>query len=341
MIEKTLGQLRRALFALLFVVFAGTIGFYFLGSDWTLLDSFYMTVISMTTTGFKEVRPLSDLGKMFTIFIIILGVGTIAYAGGRGVQLLIETQLFGRRRMNKKVQELKNHYIVCGFGRMGKYICEELRRSKVPFVVVEQEEPKIDVLKELDYLYVQGNATVDETLLRAGIDSARGLVAVLTNDAENVFASLSAKVLNPKVFVVARAVQEETESKLKKAGADRVVKPYEIGGTRMANLLLRPGVVEFIDVVALGKSFDLTLEEVMVSPNSALIGKTLAESPLRKDLNIMIVAIFRKDGQFTYNPKSSATIQTGDRLIAIGEAVNLPKLNQLCLGEVKTVGKDA
>jgi voltage-gated potassium channel len=341
MIEKTLGQLRRALLALLFVVFAGTVGFYLLGNDWTLLDSFYMTVISITTTGFKEVRPLSDVGKIFTIIIIILGVGTIAYTGGRGVQLLIETQIFGRRRMNKKVQELRNHYIVCGFGRMGKYICEELRRSKVPFVVVEQEEAKIDILKEMGYLYVQGNATVDETLLRAGIDSARGLVAVLTNDAENVFASLSAKVLNPKVFVVARAVQEETESKLKKAGADRVVKPYEIGGTRMANLLLRPGVVEFIDVVALGKSFDLTLEEVMVSPNSMLIGKTLAESPLRKDLNIMIVAIFRKDGQFTYNPKSSAIIQTGDRLIAIGEAVNLPKLNQLCLGEIKTVGQSA
>lgn len=341
MIEKTLHQLRRALLVLLLVVLIGTIGFYFLGEDWTLLDSLYMTVISITTTGFKEVRPLSEVGKLFTIVVIIMGVGAIAYSGGRGVQLLIETQLFGRRRMNKKVQELKNHYIVCGFGRMGRYICEELKHSKVPFVVIEQEEAKVEVLKEMDYLYVQGNATIDETLVRAGIEKARGLVAVLANDAENVFASLSAKVLNPKVFVVARAVEEETESKLKKAGADRVVKPYEIGGTRMANLLLRPGVVEFIDVVALGKNIDLTLEEVIVSPHSTLIGKTLAESPLRKEMNIMIVAIFRKDGKFAYNPKSSETIQAGDRLIAIGEASNLPRLNQLCLGEIETVGQSA
>jgi voltage-gated potassium channel len=338
MIEKTLHQLRRALLALLLVILIGTIGFYFLGNNWTVLDALYMTIISITTTGFKEVRPLSDFGKIFTIIIIIMGVGTIAYSGGRGVQLLIETQIFGRRRMNKKVGELKNHYIVCGYGRMGKYICEELKQSRVPFVVIEQEEAKVETLKEMGYLYIQGNATIDETLVRAGIERARGLVAVLTNDAENVFASLSAKVLNPKVFVVARAVQEETESKLKKAGADRVVKPYEIGGTRMANLLLRPGVVEFIDVVALGKNFDLTLEELIVKSHSILIGKTLAESPVRQDLNIMIIAIFRKDGQFIYNPKSSTTIQAEDRLIAIGEAVNLPKLNQLCLGEAEVIG---
>lgn len=335
MIEKTFHQLRIALLLLFLVILIGTIGFYFLGNDWTILDALYMTVISITTTGFKEVRPLSEIGKIFTIVIIILGVGTIAYSGGRGVQLLIETQLFGRRRMNKKVGELKNHYIVCGFGRMGKYICEELKQSKVPFVVIEQEEAKIETLKELDYLFIQGNATIDETLVKAGIERAKGLVAVLTNDAENVFASLSAKVLNPKVFVVARAVQEETESKLKKAGANRVVKPYEIGGTRMANLLLRPGVVEFIDVVALGKGFDLTLEEIAVNSKSTLIGKTLAESPVRKDLNIIIVAIFRKDGKFIYNPQSSATIQDGDRLIAIGEASKLPRLNQLCLGEIE------
>jgi len=337
MVEKTLHQLRIALFILFLIIFIGTIGFYLLGDDWTLLDALYMTIISMTTTGFKEVGPLSKVGKIFTIFIIIAGVGTIAYSGGRGVQLLLETQLFGRRRMFKKLEELKNHYIVCGFGRMGRYICEELKRSNVPFVVVEQDEPKIDALREVNYLYVQGDATIDETLIKAGIERAKGLVAVLASDAENVFTSLSAKVLNQKVFVVARAVEEETESKLLKAGANRVVKPYEIGGTRMANLLLRPGVVEFIDVVALGKNFDLSLEEIMVSSKSSLVGKTLAESPIRQELNVMIVAIYRKNGKFIYNPKSSATIQADDRLIAIGEAQSLPKLNQLCMMEPEKV----
>jgi voltage-gated potassium channel len=337
MVEKTLHQLRIAVLILFMIIFIGTIGFYVLGKDWTILDALYMTVISITTTGFKEVRPLSDIGKIFTIFIIIIGVGTIAYSGGRGVQLLLETQLFGRRRMDKKLEELKDHYIVCGFGRMGRYICEELKRFHVAFVVVEQEDAKVDALRQMNYLHVQGDATIDETLMKAGIERAKGLVVVLTSDAENVFTSLSAKVLNPKVFVVARAVEEETESKLLRAGANRVVKPYEIGGTRMANLLLRPGVVEFIDVVALGKDYDLSLEEVSVSPKSSLVGKTLAQSPIRQELNVMIVAIYRANDEFIYNPKSSATIQAGDRLIAIGEAEGLPKLNQLCMMEPEKV----
>lgn len=234
--------------------------------------------------------------------------------------------------MSKKVEELESHNIVCGYGRMGRYICEELAASKAPFLVIENNLSKIDRLIELGYVFVNGNSTSDEILLKAGVKKAKGLVAVLSNDAENVFATLSAKVLNPKIFVVARAVEEETESKLKKAGADRVVKPYEIGGLRMAALLLRPGVTEFIDIVAREKNIDLNIEEVTINGKAVLTGKTLAESPLRKELNIIIVSIQKAGGKFIYNPTSSTKLEEGDKLIALGEESNLKKLQLLCTG---------
>ncbi len=329
MYSKTLKQLKISLLLLLLIIIIGTIG-YILIEKWDILDSLYMTVISISTTGFKEVHPLSDAGKLFTIIIIVMGITTIAYTGGRAVQIIFETQIFRRRRMSKKLEELKNHYIVCGYGRMGRYICEDLAMAKVQFVIIENNPAKIEKLIELGYIYVNGDSTTDATLIEAGIKNAKGLVAVLANDAENVFATLSARVLNPNIFIVARAVEEETESKLKKAGADRVVKPYEIGGTRMAALLLRPGVTEFIDIVARDKNVDLSIEEVTLLENAFLAGKTLAESPIRKELNIIIVSIQKSNGNFIYNPVSSTKLNVNDKLIALGEETNLKKLQALC-----------
>jgi voltage-gated potassium channel len=328
--ERLIDQLKIALLILIFITLTGTAG-YILIERWDILDAFYMTIITITTTGFREVKPLSTVGKIFTVALIIFGVGTIAYTAGRAVQLIIETQVFKRRRMSKKLEELKDHYIVCGFGRMGKHIAEELKSAGAQFVIVEKEPSEIEHIIELGYLFVNGDATSDEILLKAGVRRAKGLAAVLPTDAENVFTTLSAKVLNPNIFVVARAVEEETESKLIKAGADRVIKPYEIEGTRMAQMLLRPGVVDFMDIVAREKEFDLNLEEIRVCPGSPLVNKTLAESPIRSELNIIIVAIFRESDEFIYNPGSSTEIKPGDRLIAIGEARNLARLNKLCL----------
>ncbi len=329
MFRRTLRQLQLGLALLLFTIVIGTFGFMLI-EKWNFIDSIYMTIITISTTGFKEVEPLSETGRLFTIFLIILGVGTIAYTGGRAVQFVFETQLFRRRRMSKKLEELENHYIVCGYGRMGRYICEELQSAKVNFIVIENESNKIDKLIELGILFVNGDATSDDVLLKAGVKNAKGLVAVLSSDAENVFATLSAKVLNPKIYTVARAVEEETESKLKKAGADRVVKPYEIGGTRMAALLLRPGVIEFIDSVARETNVELNIEEVAVSPNSQMVDKTLAEVPIRKELNIIVVSIKKESGKFIYNPTSSTKIESNDKLIAIGDTKNLNKLSVLC-----------
>jgi voltage-gated potassium channel len=331
MIDRTLKQLKAGAFILLITLVTGSIGFMLI-EHWNFLDSIYMTIITITTTGFEEVHPLNPSGRIFTIILLVMGIGSIAYTGGRAAQLLIENQIIRRKRMSKKLEELKDHYIVCGYGRMGRYICEELSSANVEFIVIENEPNKIDRLIEMNFLYINGDATSDEILTTAGVIKAKGLVAVLSNDAENVFTTLSAKVLNPNLYVVARAVEEETESKLKKAGANRVVKPYEIGGNRMAELLLRPGVIEFIDVVAREKNVDLSMEELAVNERSSLIGKTLAELPIRKDLNIIIVSINKLKGGFIYNPKSSTVIEQNDKLIALGEKVNLSELSKLCKG---------
>jgi len=328
MLEKTINQLKIGATILFVTILVGTTGFMLI-EHWDFLDSVYMTIITITTTGFQETHPLTHTGRIFTIILLVMGVGSIAYTGGRAAQLLIETQIFRRRRMSKKLEGLKDHYIVCGYGRMGRYICDELATAKVDFVVVDNESAKIERVMEMDYLYLTGDATSDDVLTKAGVQNARGLVAVLSSDAENVFTTLSAKVLNPELYVVARAVEEETESKLIKAGASRVVKPYEIGGNRMAELLLRPGVIEFIDVVAREKNVDLSMEELPVSDKSKLVGQTLAESPIRKDLNIIIVSINKVKGGFIYNPKSSTKIEAGDKLIALGEGSNLDEFRKM------------
>jgi voltage-gated potassium channel len=324
-IDQRFYQLKIALAMLLGVIAFGSLG-YMIIEGWNLLDSVYMTIISITTTGYREVYPLSQLGKMFTLLIIILGVVTIAYAGGRLAQLFVESYLFRRRKMVKQLSTLENHYIICGYGRMGKKICQELEENKAKFVVIEKNPTEIENLRTRDYLFVEGDATDDDILTQAGIKKAKGMVAVLHTEAENVFTTLSSRALHPKIFIVARAVEEETESKLLKAGANRVVKPYEIGGHRMTQVLLRPGVVDFIDIIAREKRIDLHIEEIEVKDGSILVGQTLAQSPIRNKLNIIIVAIFQADGKVTYNPQSNTVIQKDNKLIVIGEEKNIQQL---------------
>ena len=321
--------LKRATIGMLAIILVGTVGYIVL-EGWPFLDAFYMTIISITTTGFAEVRPLSPAGRVLTIMLIGAGVSLLAYLGGKLFQELLENQIFRRKTVDKKVAKLKNHYIVCGYGRLGRPICAELQQAKAPFVVIEKEEERIRQLEEAGYLFVQGDATNDEVLLKARIEEARGLIAVLATDADNVYVTLSAKELNAKIFIVTRAIGDEAEKKLKRAGANRIVKPYEIGALRMAHLLVRPAVVDFMDIVARKSGVDLALEEIIVHKGAYLCGKTLAESGLRQNLNIIVVAIYRKDNSFIYNPKSTEKIMEGDRLIAIGEWQNLQQLNKLC-----------
>ncbi|MGH1362478.1 MAG: potassium channel family protein [Calditrichia bacterium] len=325
-------QLKSAFIFLFITQFTGTVGYAFL-EGWGLLDSFYMTIITITTTGFGEVRPLSPAGRVLTILLIMSGVGVAGYIAGSTAQWLLDVKRFRRNRMMKKIEKLSSHYIICGFGRLGKPICAELSERKLPFVVIELDPQRVEALESLGYTYLEGDATQDAVLKDAGIERAKGMMAVLSTDADNVFATLSARVLNADLFVVTRAVNEDTDIKLRRAGANRILKPYEIGAARMVGLLLQPGVVDFIDLVRREKGVDLKMEEVIVGTESDLIGSALGKA-VCKPLDIIVVAIFRAGDNFLYNPTPETVIQRRDRMIAIGRDANLRQLNKLCQREI-------
>lgn len=301
---------------------------------WDFLDSLYMTIITLTTVGYKEVHDLSSGGRLFTIFLIIGGVGTVFYALSTGAKLVLEgelQELFGRRRLEKKIKELKDHYIICGYGRMGKIIGRELKVKNEKFAVIEKK-PNMPQEKE-DSLILEGDATQDEVLKDAGIERAKGLISVLPTDAENLFVVLSARGLNPGLLIVARAGEEGSEQKLLRAGADRVISPYHIGGLRIAHTVLKPAVVDFIEFATKSGNIDLQMEEITINEGSRLIGLSLDECGIGRDLGIIIVAIRRSTGEMKFNPTFRSTIKSGDTLIALGEISKLKILEAKALSE--------
>jgi voltage-gated potassium channel len=328
--QSAFGEMRRRFIvavALVFLVASfGTAG-YMLIEDWNFTDSLYMTVITLASVGFKEVHDLSFFGRIFTIILIIGGVGTVAYALGTGAKIILEGELqevYGRRRLEKRIKELKDHYIVCGYGRMGKIICRELKEKNIKFVIVEKQP---DIHRDSDDLLVFiGDATNDEILKELGIEKAKGLVSVLPTDAENLFVVLSARELNASLFIVARAGEEGSEKKLVRAGADKVVSPYHIGGLRIAHTVLKPAVVDFIEFATKSGNIDLQMEEVLISKASSLVGKSLDECGIGRELGIIIVAIKKPDGEMKFNPTFKSAIKSGDTLIALGESSKLKHL---------------
>jgi voltage-gated potassium channel len=328
-----LKELRKKLllaFLLIFLVISfGTLGYMSI-EGWSLLDSLYMTIITLASVGYKEVHDLSFNGKMFTIVLIIGGVGTVAYALTAGAKIILEGELldvFGRRRLEKKIKELKDHYIICGYGRMGKIICRELQEKHMNFVVIEKE-PALSPEKE-DMLIVKGDATRDEVLKEVHIEKAKGLISVLPTDAENLFVVLSARGLNPSLSIVARAGEEGSEQKLMRAGADKVVSPYHIGGLRIAHTVLKPAVVDFIEFATKSGNIDLQMEEIAIQEASRLSGLSLDECGIGRELGIIIVAIKKTGGELKFNPTFRSTIETGDTLIALGEISRLKILEDM------------
>lgn len=327
--KHTTAQIRMAVFILLGIIFTGT-GGYVIIEEWPIFDALYMTIISITTTGYKEIRDLSTPGRLFTIFIIASGVITLAYIAGKAAQFLIRFYMTQRRKMKRKINSLKNHYIICGYGRMGRIIVEGLREAGIPFVIIEKEREISESLADINFLHIQGDATSDESLQEAGIERAKGIVTVLPTDAENVFTTLSARGVNPELFIVARAVAAETEEKLRRAGANRVVKPLEIAANRMVHLLIRPGVMDFIDLVIRGTSVDLKIEEIPIRARSPMIDRKISEFINRRNLNMLVIGIYRSDGSFVYNPTADDLIKEGDKLIAMGKQDDFATLRELC-----------
>lgn len=328
---RQITPLRTAAALLVFTIALG-IGGYMILEGWNLGDAVWMTIISISTVGFGEIRPLSAAGRVLTSLIIVSGLASVAFVGGQVVQVIADRTSHRRIRTMRAISRMRDHTIVCGFGRMGREVCQNLADEGQSFVVVERDPVLEADLQALGYRYVIGDASEDAVLRDAGIDRARGLVAIVSSDAENVFATLTAKALNPALTVVARAVGEMTEHKLRTAGADRVIKPYELVSRRISQLVVRPAIVEFVDTIARSGDRDITLEEVQVAPASALVGRALRDSPIRSGLNIIVVAIRRSNGELAYNPGPDVEIDSGDALIAIGPPQDLVQLTRMCAG---------
>ncbi len=318
------------------VLSMGTAGYMIL-EEWNFLDSLYMTVITISTVGFSEVNPVSNQGRILTMTILISGLGVLGYVVGTLTRTLVEGQLLevmGRKKLERQIQKLKDHYIICGYGRVGRIICEEIKKSKpTPLVVIDQDSTLTPQIEEDGYLYFLGDATREETLMKAGILSAKGIATALDSEADNVYITLTARGLNPDLFILARAGRRGSEKKLARAGANRVVSPHQIGGFRMAQALLRPHVTEFIDFAFTDLDTNLGMEEIPVRPNSKLSDISLVDSGIRQQFDLIIVAISKATGEMLFNPASHTRIQIGDTLIALGQRSSLIELERL-LGNV-------
>ena len=325
------GKFRYSIFLLTAIIAFGTFGYY-LFEHMPLFEAFYMTIITISTVGFSEIRPLTMVGRSITLVIIVLGISVGTYTIGIIVRWFVEGELakiFGRRKLQKQIADLKNHFIICGFGRIGRIICQELYEDNIDFVVIEQDSSAIEGIVAEKYLFLEMDATSEEALMAAGILRAKGLVTAVNSDANNVFITLTAKGLQPDILVLARASEEKNEAKLKKAGATKVVSPYMIGARRMAHVLKRPTVVDFIDIATMGNQLGLIMEEALIDSNSRFIGKNLIDSRLRHDFGVIIVAIKKLSGEMIFNPMPSETLEAGDVIVLIGKKDNLKRMNEI------------
>lgn len=325
--------LAKAIIGIAIVLAFGTVG-YMVIEGWSPLESFYMTVITITTIGFGEVHPLSDNGRIFTLGVIFCGIGMVGYVFVTGTRMVVEgelRQIITRRRSMKALERVRDHFIVCGFGRMGSFICQQLHERGIPFVVVEGRPEIQDKVIEAGFFLSPGDATEEEVLLKAGIGKARGLVCVLDSDAANVYVVLTARVLNPGLEIIARAAEEGAQKKLKVAGASRVISPYQIGGMRMVMGILKPAVMSFLEVAMDHKQLDIELEEVKVAEKSGYSGKRLVDTDIRRELNLIIIAIKKADGQMVFNPGPYTLIDDNDTLIAMGERDSLARFEQVAM----------
>ena len=322
---------------LLLLVLFSTVGIHFI-EGWPWIDCLWHTIITISTVGYGLVRPLSPEGMLFTMLVIVVAFAVFAYGASAVASMIFEGELqkiLTVKRMEKMVAKLKNHTIVCGLGRTGQAAIKELYKEKVPFVVIEKDEGKIEEAKEHypNLIYIHGDATQDETLLKAGVKSASNLIVATADDADNLFITLSAKNLNPRLRIVTRANREENVIKLKRAGATEVILPNVIGGLRMASLAIRPSVVSFLDIVTHHGEIDLRLEEVKVPKGSPFHGKLLKDLDIPKKTGVIVIGIRREDGSFILNPTSTTMVLEGDSLIIIGTKEQAERLKRLVAGE--------
>jgi voltage-gated potassium channel len=311
-------------------IFVGTIGFGLI-ERWTLLDSLYVAVQTVTTVGYGDVVPATRAGRFFAIIFMLAGVGVVLYSLTWTVQSIVQSELiatFGQRRLSRKMSKLKDHFIICGAGRVGSHLIRNLHNNENTFLVIESNPQRVAELNDLGVVTLVRDATLEESLREAGVERARGLAACLPDDADNVYVVLTARDLNPHLHIVARAAEEQAEAKLVRAGANRVVAPTLIGGHRMAVALTKPAVGDFIDSIT-ANNLELVFEQLEVDDRSPLVNVKLRDSNIRSELDIVIVSIRHSNGQVLFNPSGETMITAGDMLIAIGKAEAMMKLSDM------------
>jgi len=326
-----MGMSRIARVFLLFVtvIVIGASGYKILGGEeWSFLDSIYMAVITLSTTGVVEVRELTPSAKIWTIILISFGIGIVFYAFSQATELILNINLLRRNKMEKRASKLKNHFIVCGYGRMGKVICEELNSQKLDFLIVENNNEKITIISELGYVFIEGDATADETLEKSHIDQAQGLVAVLSNDSDNLFVTMTARTLNPDLFITSRCSLDQNVSKMKRAGANKVINPYVAGGHKMAELLITPYVEDTVEIASPKHNIDLLIEEINLKTITQFHVVTIRESNIRENFQLLIVGIFDDEGETTLNPDPDYTMSKDNTLLLLGEKESLLRFKQ-------------
>src|SRR5215204_2748201 len=332
-------RIQSALLALAAITVAGVLG-YMVFEGWSFTDALYMTVITLTTVGYREVRELDTTGQLWTMALLITGVGTLFYAAVSSVELVVEGTIrgyFGRRRMEAAIGKLNGHQILCGYGRVGRQVAEEFASDGVSFVIIEQDPETVAECVEEGYLTVLGEASDDGVLEEAGVRRARGLVAAVDSDADNVFVVLSARKMNPELHIVARASSDASAAKLEMAGADRTLSPYAVGGRRLASLATQPLIADFLDIVTRGeKGIEFRLEEFGVPEDPFIAGRTIGELRIGERTGAMILATRNREGTFDTTPSASDRLRAGDTLIVLGTREQISRLEQLMRGEEAT-----
>jgi voltage-gated potassium channel len=329
---RTLFRIRNAIIALGITIVFGTVGFRVI-EGWSFGESLYVTVQTLTTVGYGDLPPRSPSGRAFAVVVMLIGVGGVALAASTIVQSVVQSEIvstFGERRQSRRMQKLHNHYIICGSGRVGSHLVRDLQQAEAEFVIIENDAQRAAEFSQRGLHVLVGDATLEETLKSAGVERARGLAACLPNDADNVYVVLTSRDLNPQLHIVARAAEEQAEAKLVRAGANHVVAPTIIGGHRMAVSLTKPAVGEFFDSIT-GSKIGLSFEQVLVEDGSPLVQQVLRETPIRAELDIVIISIRHANGDSMFNPSGDTVIEAGDILIAIGKVEALSRLNEMAL----------
>ncbi|MBL8215870.1 MAG: potassium channel protein [Bryobacterales bacterium] len=327
-------RLRLIALSITVVFLVGTIGFHVI-EGYPYFDAFYMTLITITTVGYSEIHPLSFRGRVFNSFLLFFGAGIMLQAITIVAQLVVEKEfgeLLGRRKSKRMIDKLTDHFIICGFGRVGRGAALEMQRSGVPFVIVDHDDDKVERAMRMGMLAVSADCTRDETLRELHIHRARGVVSALASDADNMFLILSAKTLNPKLLISARANEDEAELKLRRAGADVVLAPYYLTGHRLASSILKPHVQEFMDEFTRSMGLKASMEQVSVQAGCEMDGRSLRDMQLRREIGVIVLAIRRAAGAMEFNPPADALIHAGDFLIVMGEPDALRKLETLLAG---------